>query len=352
MRQQRNVQNVTAPKKNIRYEYIRAFATIAVIIIHTFNSASLQYGEEAWLGQRVLCESIKNLTWWAVPCFLMLSGSLLLKRDRKIDLDKLYGKYILRMVGVLFTFGLAFAGVEIFFHFSTLKVSDLVKGISWVLSGKTWAHLWYVYCMIGIYVLLPVYKLIADHASNQKLIYILLILFVFGSLFPTLKMVGIQIGFYNHISTIYPFWFLVGVAHNRRLLRIKKKYLLFFLVGSSLALILASSMACVYHVSLSELFGYNSLLVTIQSICVFELFMYRSIKNNLLHKVLLQIADKSFGIYLLHMVFINLVYKFLDVNPFDGLFIVNGIILVVINLALSYGGTWILKKIPLINKIV
>lgn len=44
-------------KKNLQFEYIRAFSIIAVIAIHTFYSALLKYGSMASIPDQVLYHS-------------------------------------------------------------------------------------------------------------------------------------------------------------------------------------------------------------------------------------------------------------------------------------------------------
>ena len=105
----------TNVEKNLQFEYIRAFSIVAVITIHTFYSALLKYGGAASITDQVLYKIIMNIMWWAVPSFLMISGSLLLDTKKTISLKKLYGKYIRRMLIILFTFGLAFSWLEIVF---------------------------------------------------------------------------------------------------------------------------------------------------------------------------------------------------------------------------------------------
>lgn len=197
----------TNVEKNLQFEYIRAFSIVAVITIHTFYSALLKYGEAASITDQVLYKIIMNMMWWAVPSFLMISGSLLLDTKKTISLKKLYGKYIRRMLIILFTFGLAFSWLEIVFDSKNISIVQLPNALLRVLTGNTWAHMWYIYCLIGLYVLLPVYKLIVDRASNEQLRYILLVLFIFESVFALTKIFGITLGFYCHINTIYPFWF-------------------------------------------------------------------------------------------------------------------------------------------------
>lgn len=192
-------------KTNRQFEYIRAFAIVAVIAIHTMYSALLQFRDAATMSEVLSYRIVMNLMWWAVPCFLMMTGSLLLDSNRPLSMNKLYRKYVIRMVIVLFTFGLAFSWMELFFDLRTVSLIQIPQAVLNVLTGNTWAHMWYIYCLIGLYVLLPAYKLIADHASDAQLKYILLILFVFESVLRLTKIFGVNLGFYCHVNTIYPF---------------------------------------------------------------------------------------------------------------------------------------------------
>lgn len=79
----------TNVEKNLQFEYIRAFSIVAVITIHTFYSALLKYGEAASIIDQVLYKIIMNMMWWAVPSFLMISGSLLLDTKKTISLKKI-----------------------------------------------------------------------------------------------------------------------------------------------------------------------------------------------------------------------------------------------------------------------
>ena len=52
------------------------------------------------------------------------------------------------------------------------------------LSGKTLSHLWYLYAMIGIYLVLPLLKRFTDTCSKELLDYILAVLFVMDFCIP------------------------------------------------------------------------------------------------------------------------------------------------------------------------
>lgn len=63
------------------------------------------------------------------------------------------------------------------------------------------------------------------------------------------------------------------------------------------------------------LFGYDSPLVVLQAIALFEL-VKNSNFNTLVSRVLMKIANASFGIYIVQMVFVNIFYKLTKIDPF------------------------------------
>lgn len=337
-------------QENHQFEYIRAFATIAVITIHTMYSALIQFGDSATNFSTIIYRVVMNSMWWAVPCFLMMTGSLLLDCKKSIPIKKIYNKYIARMIIVLFTFGVVFSWMELLFETKTISISQIPKAVFYVFTGNTWAHMWYIYCLLGLYVLLPLYKLIANHASNEQLKYILLVLFVFESVFKLTKIFNVNLGFYCHINTIYPFWLLMGAAWNRGMFNRKIGFNISLLSISTILLIIATVMHITIKSPFNSLFGYDSIFVVVQSVAVFSLF--NSIGTNIkLDKLLCEIGDKSFGIYLIHMVFINIAYKLFKINPFNS-FLSVGLILIIINLIFSYIVASIMKRLPVFKKII
>ena len=61
---------------------LRAVSCIAIVLLHTFYAASAYAapGSTAHLA----AISVRNLMMWAVPCFVMVSGALLLDQARVI----------------------------------------------------------------------------------------------------------------------------------------------------------------------------------------------------------------------------------------------------------------------------
>lgn len=342
-----------ANEKNVQYEYIRAFAIISVIVIHTFNSAIVLFENDVSVWESTAYNCIINAMWWAVPCFLMLSGVLLLNSQKRISMKKIYSKYVLRMLVILSTFGWGFAWLEMFFQSRTISVKEIAYSFVNVLSGNTWAHMWYVYCLIGLYVLLPVFKVIVDNASNNELKYILGIWFVIGSFTHVVESYNIEFGGYFHINTIYPFWFLMGAAHNRKLLKWRRRDAVLAFVVASCILVISTVMETLLQISLDIIWGYSSVVVGIQAVALFDIIINTKINKRRVQKWLIEIADKSFGIYIVHMIFINFIYKVCEFNPFSiSGAIFCGIFLAGVNLVSSYILVCILRKMPFIKKYI
>ena len=75
-------------------------------------------------------------------------------------------------------------------------------------------------------------------------------------------------------------------------------------------------------------------------------------RKNKLWKCIECIDECSFGIYIIHMVFVRLVLRYWQVNPYDGNSGAKFTDLFLIIFIVSFGITWCLKKIPCIKKIL
>ncbi|MBQ9610603.1 MAG: acyltransferase [Lachnospiraceae bacterium] len=342
--------------KKEEYEYMRVFAILAVLLIHFTYMGILQYSDTASAVQLIIYNGIKNLMLWAVPCFLMLSGTLLLDQNKEINFKKLYNKYIKRMFLVLLTFGLAFSWLELYFESRTvISLNQFVTAIINVLTGNTWAHMWYVYCLIGLYLLLPMWRIIAIKSTDTEIVYILLVMAVCEAVLRLPNIVNVNLGFYNHISSIYPFWFLMGTIWNRKLINIARKTSIMVIFISSLLLLFVTYIGTKYSIDIGILTGYNSILVIPQAIAIYSVVVrekaFEKIGGLFIKKLMIELADKSFGMYLLHMFFINFIYKVMKIDLFKLNWGEVGLIYFSI-VVLSYTASMILRKCPLIGKIV
>ena len=95
-----------------QFSYIKAAACFAVVLLHCFNNARIYHADVISAEQTTAAYAACAALMWAVPSFLMVTGALLLDRDRVIPPAKLFGKYFARMLTALVLFTAIFTVIK------------------------------------------------------------------------------------------------------------------------------------------------------------------------------------------------------------------------------------------------
>ncbi|MCI6157239.1 MAG: acyltransferase family protein [Peptoniphilaceae bacterium] len=308
---------------NKKLSYLRVVACCAILILHTVFTANGLYADQITAQQNIISRVVVNEMMWAVPVFLMVSGSLLLQKDRKISYQKLFRKYIARVFWALVIFSVldwCFDLVMNHTPFTGEAVMSLVKDF---FQGKGWAHLWYLYLLIGIYLMVPFLKRWIDGASTTDILYMLALLFLFQSLIPLLEAFVGNVNFYILFFTVYLLYFIAGYAIERKILTIPTRLSLSGLIGSTVLLAFFTILRWKSGNTVPDfLFGYSSPLIVIQSLCLFGLSGCQNHTRDrekkdtprAFERFLLWIDSVSFGIYLIHMFFVRLFLRYMGWN--------------------------------------
>lgn len=340
-----------AAEKDKRIEYIRTVACIGVVGIHVLKSAHDIFTDLP-LGIMVLCTFLVNNLRWCVPIFLMITGSLLLEPTKELSLSKI-GHYIWRITVVLAVFGTCFAMLELVFDQRTLTLSMIPQAVMHMLAGDSWDHLWYLYTLIMLYCFLPVMRAIISSMKPPMLIFTCIMMALYTCVLPTLRALGINIGLPSNAMSVYMLYMLIGYIIKKKIVVINKKVAF---AGFIVCTAFLGGVAVLSEVSGENvdnaLTSHASVAVIIQSVCLFTLLQnIREIKNERINKAILSLADASFGIYILHMVYINIFYKVIHLSP--GKYTAAILLLVfLLTLLLSYGTVVLMKKIPIVKKFL
>lgn len=165
---------------------------------------------------------------------------------------------------------------------------------------------------------------------------------------------GVKSGFYIHVSTIYPCYFFLGYALTKNMVHLSNKNAGIITVIGIIGVITATVAKINYHIeNIEMLYGYSSIFVIFMAAGFF--WYIKNLKINTkskLWKCIECIDECSFGIYIIHMVFVRLVLRYWQVNPYDGNSGAKFTGLFLIIFIVSFGITWCLKKIPCIKKIL
>lgn len=242
------------------------------------------------------------------------------------------------------------------------------------MEGKTYSPMWYLYMLIGLYLMMPMYRSLVKVSNESEIKFILMVYVLFLSIIPIIGSFKFDSGFYIHELTIYPFYIFVGYVLNKGIIKIKRHKCALLFIASTIVIVLLTYIRWTNNYENIEMFwSYSSVFVIIQSAGIFNTIMgstynldwqegsnsieFRSSSSKvkkLFSSLLLKIDNCSFGIYLTHIIFLRI---FVTMN-FAKSFIYNNsifvilTILVIINLLLSYITTKFLKNIPIFRFIL
>lgn len=332
---------------------LRALACIAIVFLHTFYAASAFAAD---FSEQVIAFTVRNLMMWAVPCFVMITGTLLLNESRSIPYRKLFQKYILRMIVALLLFSVLFEILDTIAAKEPFRISTILIGLKNAVTGKSWKHLWYLYLMIGLYLLLPFYRKIAAALDRKDACYLIGVYLVFLSILPMLEtLTATKTAFYICVYSVYPLYLFLGYALYNGLLEIPRwVQMVFAVIGTILVAFLTFLGEKLQLNTLPDLLtNYSFPLIILQSIGFFGLMHTKKAKTpHWLEWILEQIDSCSFGIYLVHMAFLKAILVYWKWNPYAHGGTITVFLLAIAVTIFSFGCIWVLKRIPGLKKLL
>ena len=344
-----------AEKAYIHYlSFLKCIGMFAVIGIHVFCTTVYQYEQSYSNAELFAAYFLTNvLRMWAVPVFVMISGALFLNPEKKIPLKKLYSKYILRLVLVLLTFGFLYAMMELVFDARTFRPSMLLTAWKNVYSGNLWDHMWFVYMILGLYMTVPVFQRLTVSLDDALLRYFLLLLLSFACIFPMAqKASGVKFGVYIPCASIWLFYYFLGYALHFEKIKISEKCAIAFILLGVLWCIFAQSIPSSRNPYGAGLLfsGTDDIFGVLMSAGIFALAKAKcAAEKNALDTV---INPLSFGVYIIHALFINFFYKALQLTPETFRVPLMWALVFICTAVFSLTTVWIFRKIPFVRRFI
>ncbi len=286
--------------------------------------------------------------------FFMLSGCFLL--DKKISIKILWKKYVLRLLIILISW-------NVIYHFPRHKsiifsISDI---INLFFSPGAGFHLWFLYSLIGIYIVIPfLHKIVQCGLSRYLLLlWFLTCVFLRNINFPN----GCDLFTSNIIH--FPFcieyigYFVLGYFLNKEIsLSINQRKLIYSIGCVSLIVIMVGTyVLCRFTGNRSEYFyDYLNIFNVLVSIALFVFFRYDvhvCYKGRLsvkMKKLISLLSLSSLGVYLIHIFILIIINKFIPYLSFSAVYAIP--IIWLSTTIISFAISFILSKIPVINILV
>ncbi len=304
-------------QREIYFDCLRLMAAFAVIALHVAaqNWYKVEAGTFAWNVFHIYDSFVR----WSIPVFVMISGALFIGGPPK-KLERIFRKNICRIVTAFIFWSAVYA------------LWNLLLGtIGWKNALREFvegpAHLWFLFMIVGLYLIVPFLRKIAE---NDKLIeYFVLLSLLFTFVLPYFVMVislysgkaGTIAGglFHNmnfEFATGYVSYFVFGYYFSRADISRNRRIIIYLSGIAGMAVtIFAARIFPVSEETASPMFHDCMILnVMLTGVALFLLAKNSGRIRNVSGRTkdrLRKLSEYSFGAYLVHI----LVIKMLDHNP-------------------------------------
>jgi surface polysaccharide O-acyltransferase-like enzyme len=345
---------------NFPVDLIRCTAIVLIILVHTSGFPYQFYNPNIsgidianWFGTNVY-DAIGML---GLPLFVMLSGALLLTRDKADEPLRVFYKKRLDRIAVPFIF---WTIVYFIFSFTVIGKPLSLYNVAQGLLGGSYYHLWYLYVLMGLYAVTPIMRVLVKHLNRRLFSYLLILWFAgtvitpFIHTFTTFNFNPVMFVFFDWIG-----YFLLGIyllsAHFSRKtgITIAVLGLLGTVVGDWVVTGTAGQQFTGYF------HNYMSATTIVASAAVFILLLSatptRLQSQGKISRVMHWVSQNTMGIYLIHIiVLVALTYRVFGIflNSLTYLPLIDVPIYTALVFVISAVLVFALKKIPYVKKLI
>ena len=387
---------LSGPRKQF-LDVLRVLATCAVVLMHVLTGATDVTDASIVPEYRSLLLSVMDLVTWCVPIFLLISGYLFLNPERTLTYPVMVKKYCRRIALAILLFGVPYAASELVVAERTFRVMMIPEALKMTLTGHTWSHMWYLYLILFLYLITPLLKKVLQILPVWSVVAVMTVIFLGSSVAPFLNKVLDS----NSIPVlpdggVYFLYYLCGYLFAVREVCVDKaessgtsgkgmetgdttepvrgkRIGNVWLIAAAvliMGMILSRTLA-----GFSIQMAYNYPFTVLLAVLLFAAewngrrdgAASTAREKNRTHRIPWQEAGAlSFAVYLVHPVYVNLLYKFVKITPFTVLeqcgvqsvaaghavLILLLAVFCLVVLALATATAWVLRKIPVLRKYV
>jgi len=165
---------------SVPVDLIRTIAIVGVILLHASNDFTVQQMTLLEIFRWSTVDVYQSIGRLGVPLFVMLTGALLLQPSKDESLSVFFKKRWAR-IGLPFLFwGAAYFGWDFFVEHQAFTSNTIIKGI---LTGPYY-QFWYLYMLMGLYLLTPILRILVAHADRKIMKYFVILWFLGASIIP------------------------------------------------------------------------------------------------------------------------------------------------------------------------
>jgi len=304
-------------KKHYYYlDFLRIIAAYGVVVFH-FAARGLEYypiSSIDWLTADIFVSAFR----FNVPVFFMISGSIFLNPSKTVTYKILWQKHIKKLIIFFLLWSSFYTILNIIVKHTFSSVKDMIYYfIKATLSGENTYQFWFLFVIIGLYLITPfLRKIVVD---EQLLKIFLIISFITAIVLPTIKVIpyiGAPIFDYFEkfeltFTVGYIFYYVLGYyIHTHVISKNNNKKLMALMILMVLVTAILTFMYSKSNNQLNDTF-YQKKILNIAIIGTSVFCIAKSMENmfansNIWKNILSTVPKYMLGVYAMHVLFITL----------------------------------------------
>ena len=290
------------------YDFIRVISCFGVIMIHASIETQGVSGAILQVASRT-----------ALPMFFLLSGVLVLGSDHEESIGRFYWKRFVSILVPFMLYGIVYTGWvnqqhEIPEHITRADIfvifREIPNALKLNLQEMQFFHLWFMYAILGFYLVTPFLKTGLRAMSDKMLFSLTIFIIVVMAIRDYLPLINLSIGI-DFVVTNWILYYILGYIITRDFM--KKWYPFLLIIGFITACLLSvwkykGIQQTTYFFDLAP----HMIVITCGAFAGFMLAEPFITKCKPLNWVMMRLSRYSFSIYLIHGI---ILFSFINHHP-------------------------------------
>jgi surface polysaccharide O-acyltransferase-like enzyme len=337
----KNLISTMVKGRHLGLDLLRVFSALGVVFIHVtapFVTQNMKTANELfWAGN--LFNVLGRVS---VPIFVIISGYFILKPIP--NLSAFYRKRFARILWPFACWSVIYLLWAIFFD--NTRSFKIWEGVFW---GKPYFHLWFLGMLMGLYAVAPLLSDLLHRIGMHQFVYVAIAAFILAMGIDAWDTYAHNRPWFGVWWVLYVGYFMIGAC----LRSFEKVFCCRWLLA--LTVLVCYAMAFTFTGLLFEakhyvwyFYSYVSITTIAGSIALVNLFRIIDVSESWL---LSEMSELTFGIYLFHMIPLNIIKKYwhssLVDNPYLNILLISLIVFISSAIAI-----WLMAKVKVVKRLM
>ncbi|WP_428327455.1 acyltransferase [Mucilaginibacter sp.] len=340
------------------FDVLRALAIVAVVVLHNSVDTIDNFGKVSnfdWLSAAVY----NGLTRFCVPLFVLMSGSLLLNKNKESTVKELFSKRLPKLLIPLVVWSIVYIA---FLHYSKLGFAhiNIWDCLLQFYKGPVIFHFWFLYMMIGIYLIYPVINAFITSASQSVILYFIAAWFCISCGTAIIEMVtgtatGLELyGFMGYIGYFVMGYYLKNYSFTKQDTRIIYGLSVLAFITSVASIIIFYNYHIAHGNDLVESDFTPDIPFAIAGLFLFMKNFNFTDKATWLKTIITELSMESYGIYIVHVLVMQTLFNKMLLNIQCNNMAVIWVVPLktVVIVGITYGIVKLLKQVPFLKQTI